>query len=130
MSSTPQKLNAVTLFVADLERSRSFYSGGFGWPTLWEDPQSLGFDAGGCVINLLIESEAAGLIGPAPVASPNAGQRAMFSIFVSDTDAELRSLEERGITPINGPIDRTWGMRTACVVDPDGYVWELAHQLS
>jgi uncharacterized glyoxalase superfamily protein PhnB len=30
---------------------------------------------------------------------------------------------------INGPIDRPWGMRTACFADPDGHVWEIAQQL-
>jgi uncharacterized glyoxalase superfamily protein PhnB len=53
----------------------------------------------------------------------------MFSIFVENTVAELERLASRGIQPINGPIDRPWGMRTACVVDPDGYVWELAQNI-
>ena len=53
----------------------------------------------------------------------------MLSIFVPDTDAALAGLADRGIEPISGPIDRPWGMRTACVLDPDGYVWELAQQI-
>lgn len=129
MSNTPQKLNAITMFVADLARSKAFYEAGLGWSVLWEDPQSVGFDAGGCVINLLVESEASDLIAPAPAATPDPAQRFMLSIFVTNTDDELAALAERGILPINGPIDRPWGMRTACLLDPDGYVWELAQQL-
>ena len=129
MSDTSQKLNAVTLFVADLARTKAFYCDGFGWSIAWEDPHSVGFDAGGCFVNFLIESEAPDLIAPASVAAAGTGQRFMLSIFVPDTDAALTGLAERGIEPISGPIDRPWGMRTACVLDPDGYVWELAQQI-
>ena len=80
-------------------------------------------------MNFLIESAAPDLIEPASVAAPGTGQRFMLSIFVPDTDAALADLAERGIEPISGPIDRPWGMRTACVLDPDGYVWELAQQI-
>jgi len=129
MPSTPQKLNAITMFVADLDASKVFYRDGLGWEIAWEDPQSVRFDAGGAFINLLLESESTGLVAPAPVAQPGSGQRFMLSIFVENIDAELTALADRGITPINGPIDRPWGMRTACVADPDGYIWELAQQI-
>jgi catechol 2,3-dioxygenase-like lactoylglutathione lyase family enzyme len=117
------------MFVADLERSKRFYSDGFGWDLAFAGDDSAVYMVGGALINLLAESQAPGLIAPASVAEPNAGQRFMLSIFVEDTLAEIAKLAERGITPINGPIDRHWGMRTACFVDPDGYVWELAQQI-
>ena len=31
-----------------------------------------------------------------------------------------------GNTLINGPIDRPWGIRTACFADPAGHIWEIA----
>jgi uncharacterized glyoxalase superfamily protein PhnB len=37
--------------------------------------------------------------------------------------AELAS---RGVTLLNGPIDRPWGIRTACFQDPAGHIWEIA----
>lgn len=129
MPSTPQKLNAITMFVADLAASKTFYRDALGWEIAWEDPQSVGFDAGGAFLNLLLESESADLIAPAPAAQPGGGQHFMLSIFVENTDAALSALAERGVTPINGPIDRPWGMRTACITDPDGYVWELAQEI-
>ncbi len=129
MAPSLHDVGAITLFIADVARSKAFYGEGMGWPVVWEDDVSIGFNPGNTVINLLLESQAADLIGPAAVAPPGSGQRTMYSIFVENIDAELAALAERGITPINGPIDRPWGMQTACVVDPDGYVWELAQQI-
>jgi catechol 2,3-dioxygenase-like lactoylglutathione lyase family enzyme len=129
MTSTRANLSAVTLLIQDIERSRTFYSDGFGWDVIWQDDVSIGFNTGNCIINLLLESQGTDLIAPAAVGTAQDGQRVMFSIFVENTVAELERLASRGIQPINGPIDRPWGMRTACVVDPDGYVWELAQNI-
>jgi len=30
------------------------------------------------------------------------------------------------VTPLNGPIDRPWGIRTASFRDPGGHIWEIA----
>jgi uncharacterized glyoxalase superfamily protein PhnB len=45
---------------------------------------------------------------------------------VEDVDAAARGLAERGVTLLNGPVDRPWGVRTAAFADPAGHVWELA----
>lgn len=129
MTSHLKHIDAITLFIADISRSKCFYADALGWSVQWEDTQSVGFDAGNTIVNLLLESEATNLIAPVAVGSAGVGQRVMFSIFVENTDAVLEQLAERGITPVNGPIDRPWGMRTACVVDPDGYVWEVAQRI-
>ena len=36
-------------------------------------------------------------------------------------------LARRGVELINGPMDRPWGVRTACFADPAGHIWEIAH---
>ena len=38
-------------------------------------------------------------------------------------------LQDAGIAPINGPMDRPWGIRTASFQDPAGHMWEIAHPL-
>ena len=93
-------------------------------------PQAIAFDIGNTIINLLLEQEAEGLIGPAKVAAPDAGQRMQLTIWVEHADAVCGELARRGVTLLNGPMDRPWGMRTACFTDPDGYVWEIAQDLS
>jgi uncharacterized glyoxalase superfamily protein PhnB len=35
-------------------------------------------------------------------------------------------LKDRGVELLNGPMDRPWGIRTACFKDPAGHIWEIA----
>ncbi len=120
------KLFATTLFIADLERTKDFYSKVFDKTPVFEDPHSVVFQFGESLINLLLESEAPGLIEPALVASKESGARAQMTVQVEDVDAHAARLEKLGIPLVNGPMDRPWGIRTLLVADPDGHLWEFA----
>ena len=125
-SSWPGGIFAVTLFVEDLEQAKAFYQDVFGLPVHWEDDNSAVFEFGDTLVNLLRGSEAPGLIAPAPVASPDAGNRFQFTLRVEDVDAVCNTLSERGVELLNGPMDRPWGIRTASFRDPGGHIWEIA----
>lgn len=122
----PKRVFAVTLFVEDLEAAKTFYQNAFGLPIQYEDPNSAVFQFGDLLINLLKISEADELIHPAIVAARGAGSRFVFTIPVDDVDATCADLARRGVTLLNGPMDRPWGIRTASFVDPAGYIWEIA----
>ena len=126
MASWPSGISAITLFVEDLAATKAFYQEVFGLPIHYEDDASAVFDFGNTLINLLKVEEATGLIGPAAVAPPEAGARMQFTITVDDVDATCAEVVARGATLINGPIDRPWGIRTACFADPAGHIWEIA----
>jgi len=130
MSAFPKGLGAITLFADDLPRSKSFYQDGLGLQAVYEDDNSVVFDFGNTVINLLKISEAHGLIAPATVANREAGSRFQLTIWVDDADAVCAELAKRGVALLNGPMNRAWGMRTACFTDPDDNVWEIAQDLS
>ena len=120
------KLFATTLFVADLAKTKEFYSKVFMKESVYEDPNSVVFAFGESLINLLQENEAPGLIGPANVASQDSGSRFQMTIQVDDVDAESERLKALGVQLVNGPIDRPWGIRTILFADPDGHLWEFA----
>jgi catechol 2,3-dioxygenase-like lactoylglutathione lyase family enzyme len=122
----PGKIFAITLFAEDLAATKRFYRDVFGLPVEYEDDVSAVFNFGNTLINLLQATEAPGLIGPAAVASPDAGARMQLTIQVDDVDARCADLQQRGVTLINGPIDRPWGIRTATFADPAGNIWEIA----
>lgn len=126
MTSWVRSITAITLFTDDLAATKRFYLEVFRVPLVFEDDQSAAFDFGGTVINLLDAAEAPELIGPAPVASQVDGSRVQLTLTVDDVDAVCATLVERGVTLINGPVDRPWGIRTACFADPAGHVWEVA----
>jgi lactoylglutathione lyase len=126
MSTWPGGISAITLFVEDLEAAKEFYDRAFGLPIFFEDPDSAVYNFGNTLINLLKIAEAPSLIAPAKVATPDAGSRVQFTIDVDDVDAMAAELEKRGITLLNGPMDRPWGVRTASFQDQGGHIWELA----
>ena len=126
---TAHGIRFITLFVEDLDATKAFYRDVFALPIDWEDDASAVFSFGNTSINLLKIEEADGLVGPARVAGGEAGARAQFTLPVEDADATCAMLIERGVTMINGPLDRPWGVRTACFADPAGHLWEVAQTL-
>ncbi|MET9256653.1 VOC family protein [Streptomyces sp. NPDC003717] len=122
----PGAISAITLFVEDLPATKRFYQDVFGLPVAFEDANSAVFGFGGTVINLLSSTEAPALIAPAPVAAPDAGSRLQLTLPVGDVDAMCEELTARGVTLLNGPMDRPWGIRTASFRDPGGHIWEIA----
>ena len=128
-STTNKSIGAITLFVEDLDRAKAFYQDAFGLSMVFTDDNSAVFKLDNTIINLLRTTEAHGLIEPAAVAGPEAGSRFQLSIWVDDADAVCAGLAERGVTLINGPVSRPWGMRTAAFADPGGHIWEIAQEL-
>ena len=123
----PGGINAITLFVEDVATAKAFYLKVFGGPVVFEDADSAVFKIGGTLVNLLQTDAARGLIAPAQVARREAGARAQLTITVDDVDAMCAELVRRGVTLLNGPMDRPWGIRTASFADPGGHIWEIAH---
>ena len=124
--SWAQKIFANTLFISDLAKSKDFYSAVFEKQPVFEDENSVVFIFGEVLINLLVESEAPELINPARVAERASGSRFQLTIQVTDVDAHALRLNGLGVSLINGPLDRPWGVRTILFSDPDGHLWELA----
>ncbi len=125
-TSWPKGISAITLFVEDLEGTKQFYGKVFGLPVIFEDGNSAVYKFGSTLINLLKITEAGELIEPARVASRESGSRFVFTIPVDDVDAMCAELTARGVTLLNGPMDRPWGVRTASFRDPGGHIWEIA----
>ena len=125
----PGSISAFTLFVDDLPATRAFYLEVFGLPILFEDEDSAVFRFDNTMINLLKSSAAIGLIDPATVASPDTGSRVQLTLDVQNVDATCAELAGHGVSLLNGPMDREWGIRTASFRDPGGHIWEIAQPL-
>jgi catechol 2,3-dioxygenase-like lactoylglutathione lyase family enzyme len=126
---TSAAIGAITLFTEDLERAKAFYQEVFGLPVVFQDEDSAVFNFDDTLINLLKVSAAPELIAPGTVARPEAGSRFQLTIGVDDVDAVCAELDRRGVTLLNGPMDRPWGIRTASFTDPAGHIWEIAQDL-
>jgi len=129
VSASLKSVGAITLFVEDPKRSKTFYERVFDVSAIYEDHDSAGFKFENTIVNLLKTPAARELIDPAAVATREAGSRFQLTIWVDDADAVCTELATRGVELLNGPMNREWGMRTASFTDPDGHIWEIAQEL-
>lgn len=122
-----QRLNLVTLGVADLERSRRFYEA-LGWTT-GADPGDdvIFFQAGEMVIALW---DRARLAEDSCVEdSPGWGGVTLAVNFGSreEVDAATEQARQAGAQIGREPAETFWGGYSSVFVDPDGHPWEVAH---
>ena len=129
MSTSLKSVGAITLFIDDPKRSKAFYEKVFEVSPIYEDDDSVAFKFENTIVNLLRASEARDLIAPGAVAEGGVGSRFQLTIWVDDADAACDDLAARGVSLLNGPVDREWGVRTAAFSDPDGHIWEVAQSL-
>ena len=130
MSWSSKSVDFITLFVDDLDRSKTFYREVFGLPVIFEDENSAVFRFANTGINLLRSEAADDLIRPGAVARQDAGARLVFTIDVDDVDEVRAELAAHGVELLNGPVNRPWGRRTASFTDPGGHIWEIAEDLA
>ncbi len=130
MSDSLDSVGAITLFVEDPKRSKSFYAEVFGVRVIYEDENAVAFAFENTIVNLLVTPAARELVEPEAVAGREAGARFQLTIWVDDADAVCAQLGARGVALLNGPMNREWGMRTASFTDLDGHVWEVAQKLA
>src|SRR5690242_7097626 len=109
----PTGIDAITLFVEDLDETKAWYAAVFAKPPLFEDPNSVVCDVGRAVVNLLHVSAVPELFEPAAAALRSDGSGVVFTLAVDDVDTMTTELTRRGATILNGPMDRPWGIRTA-----------------
>jgi catechol 2,3-dioxygenase-like lactoylglutathione lyase family enzyme len=126
VSEALNSVGAITMFIEDRQRAKSFYEAAFDVEVVYEDDNAVAFKFENMVVNLLVTREAHDLIAPAVVAEADGGSRFQLTIWVEDADAVCEELARRGVELLNGPMDRPWGLRTAAFADPDGNIWEVA----
>jgi len=125
------RLSLVTLGVADLARSLAFYRDGLGLPTENHDP-----DAGvvffrlneNMLLAIWLREELAKDAGISPAGSGFSGVSLAHN--VSDEEAVRAVFAEAvaaGATALKEPSSVFWGGYTAYFADPDGHLWEVAH---
>jgi catechol 2,3-dioxygenase-like lactoylglutathione lyase family enzyme len=129
LSESLNSVGAITMFIEDPSRSKSFYEQVFGVTAIYEDDDAVAFQFENMIVNLLKTGASHELIEPATVAGGDAGSRFQLTIGVDDVDAVCSELAAKGVQLLNGPIDREWGVRTASFMDPDGHIWEVAAKI-
>jgi len=122
-----QRLNLVTLGVADLARARAFYEA-LGWTTrAGPDDDVVFFQAGGMIVALWSR---ANLAEDSGVEDPGGWGGVTLAHNVrspAEADAVIEEAREAGATIPREPAETFWGGYSGMFVDPDGHPWEVAH---
>jgi len=129
VNNSSNNVDAITMFIEDVQRSKSFYEHAFDVQPVFEDDNSVAFKFENIVVNLLKVEAAPELIEPARVGPADGGARFQLTVEVDDVDAKSSELADKGIALLNGPMNRAWGIRTASFTDPDGHIWEVAAKI-
>jgi uncharacterized protein len=113
-----QRISLVTLGVTDLGRARAFYEA-LGWSGAQQpDDEVCFFQAGGMVFGLWTALGGHGAPGVElahNVRSP------------AEVESVLAEAERAGGTIVRSAAKAEWGGTTGAFADPEGYVWEVAH---
>jgi predicted lactoylglutathione lyase len=126
--TVPNRISIITFGVADLARSTAFYES-LGWV---KSPASMPaitfFEMQGSVFGLY---EWSALADDAKVPADGSGFRgvtlAMNLATVAEVDEVFAQWVAAGATPMVEPHTAFWGGHSSYVADPDGHLWEIAH---
>ena len=124
---TPQRVSLITLGVADLERAKDFYSA-LGWQPTQSPPGVVFYQMEGMVLGLFGLEDLARDQGRADAAL-GTGAMTLAQNFPnrSEVDAAWERALGAGATALKAPEEVFWGGYSGYYVDPDGHVWEIAH---
>lgn len=122
-----QRVSLITLGVADLARARTFYAA-LGWRGQ-EVEETVFFQAGGMALVLWGRDALARDSGVDDDGASGFGGVALAHNVRSpgEVDEVVAAAEAAGATITRPPAETFYGGYAGCFTDPDGHVWEVAH---
>lgn len=122
-----QRVSLITLGVDDIGRARRFYEQ-LGWRGQ-EVQETVFFQAGGQVVVLWGRAELAADSGVHDDGRGTFDGTALAHNVRSaaEVDEVVREAEAAGATVTRTPAETFYGGYAGCFRDPDGHVWEIAH---
>jgi uncharacterized protein len=113
-----QRISLITLGVSDLSRARRFYEA-LGWIGAHQpDDEVCFFEAGGIVFGLWTALGGHG--APGIELAHNVRSREQVTVV-------LEEAARAGGSIVRHAAIADWGGTSGAFADPDGYVWEVAH---
>jgi len=124
---TMNRVTLITLGVKDLTRACAYYDA-IGWipETVLENVAF--YDMGGAKFGFFPLDMLAAEQGR-PVEDLSNGAMTLAQNFNSrlEVDAQFATALAAGATKVTDPVETAWGGYSGYVADPDGHIWEFAH---
>lgn len=121
------RLSFITLGVADLDKSRAFYNEVLGWKPFQDNGGIVMYKINGMVLSLFPQHE---LAKDAQVMADGKGSRFTLAQCLNspdEVDALFAELKKKSVTITKEPVKVFWGGYSGYFADPDGHLWEIAH---
>lgn len=127
-----QKAEAIALFVHDLDGCTAFYRDTIALPYKASDPGRAAFELqDGLLLVLLSPQGATEVLGTDVTAlTLEGGSRGYVAMSVADVDGAYEELKAKGVTFVQSPTDKPWGLRMAHFTDPEGNLWEITQPIA
>lgn len=127
MSLPFNRVNFITLGVADIARARAYYEA-LGWQVEVAMGEAVFFTLAHQKLSLFTLAGLARETGR-PVGTLQAGAMTLAQNQPSEAevDAAYAHAVACGATPVRAPFKTDWGGYSSYVADPDGHLWEFAH---
>jgi len=122
------RISFITLGVADLERATRFYEEGLGLPRLQTPPSVTFFEMGKTWLALWSRESLAEDAGLPSQSSGFPGFALAHNVrSPAEVDALLAHVATCGGKIVKPGHPTDWGGYTGYFADPDGFLWEVAH---
>ena len=121
-----QQISVITLGIADLARSRAFYTGGFGWKPVFENEEIVFYQMNGFMLGTWLRSALETDIGGGPMARSGAVALAHNVVDQDDVQVVIDGLAKAGGRILRNADAPPHGGFRGYVADPDEHVWEIA----
>ena len=125
------KIEAMVLFVQDLDGCTAFYRDTFKLQYQGSDANSASFLLQDGLYLILLSPEGSADLLEMPVNKQKVigGPHGLLAAGVANVDAAYEELKAKGVTFLRPPTDQRWGLRTAHFADPEGNIWEINHSI-
>ena len=122
------RISMITLGVRDLAASIRFYERGLGFPRMASPPEVAFFTLDGTWLGLYGREA---LAEDATVSAEGGGVGAFTLAHNVHSEAEVDKVVDQalaaGATLVKKPRKASWGGYSGYFKDPDGHLWEVAH---
>lgn len=126
MTAMEQRVSFITLAVADVARSRTFYVDGLGWQPIFEADEVLMLPvAERMILSLWSVAGFTAEIGAPP--APGIAPLTLAHNVATDAEVDAVLAEAAALgAPVTPAVRRDWGGYSGYFADPDGFRWEIA----